>query len=153
MITSKNHINKYKLEKPYLEKDLQGKIGRWLNDGNMFTHACEVKLVTGGTLAFSKFEDQQLPCLVDVAGKGKYYKLTDASIGKKPFDYFCMEGESAYVACQFWKNIQQEIAYYMDIDGVMMLKKTGAKSIKETDFMLLGTTINLAKYKKGIKRK
>lgn len=147
MITSKHHKNKYKLKKPYYESDLQGKIGRWLKDNNYFNHVCEVKLVKGGTLNFNKFEEQQLPSLLKASTTGKYHKLTDASVGRKPFDYVCFKGSSAYVACQFWKEIQQEIVYFMNIKEVMKIKNSGAKAIKETDFMLNGFTVNLSKYK------
>ena len=158
--SSKHHIQKKKLQSPYLEKHLQGKIGRYTKDRiEEFKEAkktdpslaglggaMEVKLVTGGTLAFSKFEDQQLPSLVKVKHEGLYHKLTDASVGCKPFDYFVMYGE-AYVICQFWKNKQQEICYFLDIDKVMEIKKSGAKSLKEEDFFKWGHVINLSSYK------
>lgn len=146
-MTCKNHINKYKLKKDYHESDLQGKIGRWLKDAKMPTHACEVKITKGGTLNFSKFEDQQLPSLEKAAGEGKYHKLTDASTGCKPFDYFYFRKGRAYVACQFWKDIQQEIVYFMHIKDVLKIKRTGAKSLKEKDFIDLGFSVNLSKYK------
>lgn len=148
--SSKLHQNKYKLQDPYLEKHLQAKIGRWLKDrGLPITHACEVKICDGGTLNFNKFRPQQLPSLVKANGEiGKYHKLTDASVGSKPFDYFYMSGDAAYVACQFWKKRQQEICYFMSITDVMKIKNSGAKALKESDFMLHGFTVNLAKYKK-----
>lgn len=147
MQTSKTHINKYKLQDPYLEKHLQAKIGRWLKDGNMFAHVAEVKLVTGGTLNFNKFEDQQLPSLERAYGEGLYYKLTDASIGCKPFDYMCCQKVDSYVVCQFWKKRQQEICYFMHIEDVMKIKDSGTKALKEEDFIKYGWSINLANYK------
>lgn len=151
--SSKHHQNEYKLQDPYHESDLQEKLCRYFDDGNAFDHVAEVKIVTGGTLNFNKFEPQQLPSLVAASRKrGKYHKLTDASFGSKPFDYICCVNMPAYVVCQFWKNIQQEICYFMRIEEVMKIKNSGAKALKESDFMLRGHTVNLAKYKKGIKR-
>ncbi len=149
VITSKHHKNKYKLQDPYTESMLQAKLGRYFKDGNHFNHVAEVKIARGGSLAFSKFEDHQLPSLVlaNNVRRFKYHKLTDASLGIKPFDYICLSGVPAYVVCQFWKNIQQEICYFMPIDDVMKIKKSGVKSIKETDFMLRGITVDLSNYK------
>jgi len=150
MLSSKFHKNKYKLQSPYLEKHLQGKICRWWKDNKkeykeLLGSIGEVKLVTGGTLAFSKFEDQQLPSLYKASHEGLYHKLTDASLGFKPADFFI--AKDGFIFCQFWKNNQQEIAYYMNIRIAMKIKKAGMKSLKEQDFMLLGETINLEKYK------
>lgn len=154
MSLSKNHVNKHKLQSPYQEKDLQGKICRWLKDGNAFNHVAEVKITTGGTLNFNKFEPQQLPSLVKASSKtGKYYKLTDASVGKKPFDYICPTKTMAFVVCQFWKNKQQELVYFINIKHVMNLKNSGLKALKEEHFLEYGFIINLADYKVGIKKK
>jgi len=148
MKTSKTHVNKYKLQSPYLEKHLQGKIGRWLKDGNYFDHDAEVKLITGGTLNFNKFEEQQLPSLWEAYTTGKYHKLSDASIGTKPYDYICGKGRECYVVCQFWKNKQQEICYWMHIKHVMKIKESGVKALKEKDFIDHGFSVNLDKYRK-----
>lgn len=148
MQSSKFHKNKYKLQHPYQEKDLQAKIGRYLKEFP-FNHVAEVKVTEGGTLNFSKFEDQQLPSLLRANSKlGKYHKLTDLSAGSKPFDYMCAVCMPAYIVCQFWKNIQQEICYFLDIKKVMEIKNSGQKSIKETVFMQYGFVINLDKYRK-----
>jgi len=160
IVTSKQHVNKYKLQTPYLEKDLQGKIGRWINEKlrtfnlpeELLGSLNEVKISTGGTIAFSKFEDQQIPSLMKSDKSGLYHKMTDASFGSKPGDFVITKG--GYIFCQFWKNRQQEICYYMDIRSVIIkVKLRGEKSIKETDFMLHGHKINLADYKVGIKKK
>ena len=147
MQSSKHHNNKYKLQSPYVESDLQGKICRWLGD-TPFDMVGESKVSSGGTINFNDFEDQQLPSLVAAnSDKGLYHKPSDMLRLKKPFDFFCCVNRPAYVVAQFWKNRQQEICYLLDIKKVMEIKESGAKSLKEEDFMLWGRVINLAKYK------
>lgn len=158
MINSKEHINKYPLEEKYLEKDFELKLKRIAEDPFRtdldFSHGAETKIVTGGTLPFSAFQPQQLPSLVAIDSEvGFYYKPTDASMGLKPLDHYFHKKEVAIVIVQFWKNKQQEIAYWMCIRDVMKIMYSGRKSMEEADFQEFGKQFNVAKYNKKIYEK
>jgi len=128
----------------FKEKNFQSIFTKWMKEHG-FTCAYELKVSKGGTVAFSKFEDQQLPSLVKVKNGILHHKLTDASIGYKPFDGFCLAKENAYVGAMF--HIQTKLGqtrfYLLDIDKVMKIKNSGAKSLKLSDFQSNGITIDI----------
>ena len=120
-----------KRKKNFLESDCQALLCKWLKlPGNAFAHDAEVKVAKGGTLAFSKFEDQQLPSLDKVSNGTKYWKIPDLG-GQNPYDYTCRHKDRAYVVIMFYKDKQQEFVYFIDINIVMLIKKLGYKSITE----------------------
>ena len=108
-----------------------------------FTCAYELKVSKGRTITFSSFQDQQLPALLKVKHGIKHHKLTDASLGNKPFDGFCLREEAAYVGAMFKTKTElgQSKFYLLDIDQVMKIKNSGAVSLKLSDFESEGTTI------------
>lgn len=109
---------------------------------NGWTCAYEAKVSAGNTINFNAFQDQQLPSLKKVKHGILHHKLTDASIGLKPFDAFCLNKEKAYVVVMFQKDTKEgrKKFYLMDIDEVLKIKKSGAKSLKKSDFELRGCT-------------
>ena len=111
-----------------LEKDFQGVFGPW---GVKHWKTCcyELKISHGNTVAFSKFEDQQLPSLWLAYTTGKNVKMTDASVGLKPFDGFMAIGCPAYVGIMFNIPENQTEFYLIHIKDVMDIKNSGAKSI------------------------
>ena len=102
------------------------------------TFPYELKVTNGNTVAFSKFQDQQLPALYDAKHGILHHKISDMSINLKPFDGFVYKNvDEAYVG--IWFNKYEE-AYFIDIDDVMMLKET-QKSITIKDVKKYGRQI------------
>lgn len=114
-----------------LERDFQTLFGRWLKK-EKFVSMCELKISHGNTVAFSKFQDQQIPSLWLAYTEGIYIKLTDASIGLKPADCFFYCGP-AYVGILFNSPVNQKDFYLIHIKHVMKIMKSGSKSIKKKD--------------------
>lgn len=141
-ISSKTEGAGKRLKKKFTESDMQTKLNKLLKTTHV-TMAAELKCKRGGTLNFKDFEPQQLPSLEKVSKKVFCHKLTDASIGLKPFDCFSMYKEKAYIICMFWKNRQQSIVYALDINIALMIKDFGYKSITEKMFDLYGFRIYL----------
>lgn len=113
-----------------LEKDFQSKFGDWAIK-NWHTCAYELKISHGNTVAFSKFEDQQLPSLCKAHFEGKNVKLTDASYGLKPFDGCLFVGAPAYVGIMFNIPANQKEFYLIHIKDIIAIKNSGAKSISK----------------------
>lgn len=132
-----------KLKKPYLEKDFQTKLKHYIqaNRDDVPDMLCEAKISSGGTINLNSFQPQQLPSLEEAYEGGFYFKLSDASLGLKPADFFFVK--DGYVALLFWKNKQQSVGWFLHISHVLDIKKSGAKSIKESDCKELGIKIEL----------
>lgn len=120
-----------------LEKDFQAKFGPWFVEHGK-TACYELKISHGNTVAFSKFEDQQLPSLWLAYTTGKNVKMTDASIGLKPFDGFMAKKCLAFIGVMFNVPTNQKEFYLIHIKDVVQLKKAGAKSITKKDCEKLG---------------
>jgi len=70
------------------EAQFQTKVSRYLKNEAWGNFAYELKVTAGKTLPFSKFQPQQLPALNKAKHGILHHKLTDASLGAKPFDGF-----------------------------------------------------------------
>jgi len=127
----------------FKEKDFQSMWTKWVKKNAFASFPYELKISKGRTVAFSKFEDQQLPALQKASENIFHFKLTDASLGLKPFDGFVFKRTDAYVGIMFETKKQQDICYFLHISYVMALKEAGAKSIKLKDCEECGLRINL----------
>lgn len=131
-----------------LEKDFQEKFGQWAEkfgkmaapriseSGASFVY--ELKISHGNTVAFTAFQDQQLPSLWKAYSAAKNVKLTDASYGTKPFDGFFACRIPAYVGIMYKIPTNQKEFYLIHIKDVMKIKESGSKSIKKKDCERLG---------------
>jgi len=124
-----------------LEKHFQSLFGPW-GVKNWKTCPYELKISHGNTVAFSKFEEQQLPSLWLSYTTGKNVKLSDASLGLKPYDGYLFIRCDAYVGIMFNIPTNQKEFYLIHIKHVMAIKKSGSKSIKKLDCERLGTKHN-----------
>lgn len=120
-----------------LEKDFQAKFGPW-GEKNFKTCAYELKISHGNTVAFSKFEDQQLPSLWKTYTEGVNIKFTDASYGLKKYDGVMLIKEDAYVGLMYNIPANQKEFYLIHIKEVMKIKESGSKSIKKKDCEKVG---------------
>ena len=119
-----------------LERHMQSKFGPWIQKEKM-PGLFELKISHGNTVAFSKFEDQQLPSLWKAYTEGLYYKLSDASLGCKPMDCFFYKGDT-YAVIMFNIPINQKEFYLIHIKDIMKIRDSGAKSIKKKDCEKVG---------------
>ncbi len=104
----------------------------------------ELKVTTGHTLPFSKFEPQQLLALKKAKHGILHHKMTDMSLGMKPCDAFVYKNSEAYIGILFHsRDIKQRVAYFLDIDRVYKIKESGARSISVMDGLKYGKFINI----------
>lgn len=132
----------------YLEKHFQGDFTRYLktNSISISSFGYELKRTTGGTVAFSKFEDQQLPALLNSKSDvGVHHKISDMSINLKPMDGFVLKNcDQAYVGIVFYANDKAKRCFhFIDIFYVMQIKNKGAKSITVADCLRWGFELKL----------
>lgn len=130
------------MKKNFKEKDFQSLFTKWFKIHG-WTFPYELKVNKGKTVPFSKFEPQQLPSLWKAYNGIFHHKLTDASLGAKPFDGYGYKNVDAYVGIIFEKDKQQTIFYLIHIKKIMRLKETGAKSISLAFAKDNGIEINL----------
>lgn len=80
-----------------------------------------------------------------------YYKLSDLSFGKKPFDCYWLVAEHAWIVIFFYHPRKPKIFYAIEVDDFLKLKKTWKrKSIKEKELMPSGyfRVLKLKQFKK-----
>lgn len=120
-----------------LEKHMQSEFCKWIKKEKI-PGLFELKISHGNTVAFSKFEDQQLPSLWQCYKEGLYHKESDlGSMSLKPADCWFMK-ENAYVVVMFNIPINQKEFYLIHIKEVMKIKNSGAKSITKKDCERVG---------------
>ncbi len=139
---------------PMKESDFQTIFGQWLRQCLFFKTACafELKLVDKGKrLKLLEVKEHQVHALCDAQANqkdspGLYYKLTDMSLGLKPFDCIFLKGVDAYIVVAWWKKGKGiEGAYFMPVRLWERLRNVrdqsthkGSKSLSESEFEALG---------------
>jgi len=97
------------------EKDMQTLFTKWLKK-NGETGAYELKICKGKSLPFNKVQEHQVDALLK-SRNGRYaYKISDMSMGLKPFDCFCFNNSNAFVVIMFYVPRKPKTAYIIDID-------------------------------------
>ena len=120
-----------------LEKNFQSSFCKWIKVKKI-PGLFELKISHGNTVAFSKFEFQQLPSLFKCYSEGLYHKESDfGGISLKPADCWFMHGP-AYVVIIFNIPKNQKEFYIIHIKEVMRIKNSGAKSITKKDCEKMG---------------
>ena len=101
----------------YAEKDFQSAFNRWLKfnwvDGSA---GFELKITKKKSLPFSRVEMHQLQSLLDVKHGALIYKISDQSIGFKPFDSFILMDAPAFVVIMYYKPRKQKRVCLIDVD-------------------------------------
>ena len=125
------------------EKDMQTLFTKWLKKYGD-TGAYELKLCKKKSMPYNKVEEHQIDALLK-SRNGRYaYKISDMSLGRKPYDCFCFHKSYAYVVIMFYVPRKPKIAYIIDIDlflnAQMMYDR---KSITEDICKDIGETIRL----------
>ncbi len=92
------------------ESDMQSEFSRWLKtgggDGFDRSTTFELKLTKGGqAIPFRVVKEHQVDGLNRSSWKdGLYWKITDLSLGSKPFDCMWLIGCRAYVVLGWWDD-------------------------------------------------
>ncbi len=125
------------------EKNMQTLFTKWLNKyGN--TGAYELKICKKKSMPFNKVEEHQVDALLKSRNKRYAYKISDMSIGRKPYDCFCFHKSNAYVVIMFYVPRKPKIAYIIDIDDFLNIQMvSNRKSITEDICKNIGRAIKL----------
>lgn len=105
----------------------------------------ELKLsLTGRALPVASVQEHQIEALRRCAGdEGLYFKLTDASVGQKPFDCFYLRRAKGYLLLGWHDAGKREVRCYLVnvkkwAEIVCFVSLRGRKSVKESDIGSVG---------------
>ena len=111
------------------ESQFQTKFNQWLMN-IQFEHsfAAELKVTKKHYIAFSAVKQHQLNALWQVKHRRFAYKISDISLGLKPFDSFFFYKTPAYVVILYYKGPRKiNTAYIIDIDRFLDEMKTSKR--------------------------
>jgi penicillin-binding protein-related factor A (putative recombinase) len=114
------------------EANFQTIFNSWLRKVYKKTGAYELKIAHKDTLYFKQLEEHQETWLLSVSNGVAVYKITDDSIGYKPFDCFCLAGQRAYVVVLYPTS---KTFYLIPINNFVFYRdhKSKKKSLSEDD--------------------
>jgi hypothetical protein len=132
----------------YLEKDLCSDFSTFMRKNPEakqleFSCAIEFKCKQGAkTLHLIKdFQPQQIPMLLKANTQTLYHKISDMSIGMKPFDAFILHKVKAFIGVIWKKDRVPKILYLVPVDTIQSLIESGQVKIKEQEFKQLAQFI------------
>ena len=107
----------------------------------------ELKITKTGSLPFSRIEPHQITALMDSKFDVLCHKISDMSLGFKPFDGFIAINASAYIGICFYKPRASKIVYMIDIVDMKneieesRMSKQARKSLTEKRAKELATLV------------
>ena len=126
------------------EKDFQSLFTVWAKRNWKKSAAFELKLTKLKSMPFNKVERHQLIALYDAKYLSMFHKISDMSVGYKPFDCFCLAGAEAYVVVMYYKKGDRKYCYLIDVTAFRAEEqKSKRKSLTEERAGEIGTKINL----------
>lgn len=132
--------------KSFKEKDFQTLFTRWMREygKNIGTVACELKITKLPSIAFTRLEEHQLVALLHAKRDCVYHKISDQSMGYKPFDNFQICGGQAYVVVFFVRGAAAREMVFIDVEDWEKERATcGRKSITEARAKEIGKVYQL----------
>lgn len=119
-----------------LEKNFQSLFTKYIKSHPQPRSAVfELKICKLPSLAFNRLEEHQKTALLEATlgeGHQTYLKISDQSMGQKPFDAFVVTGVDAFVVLLFYKPRQKKEAILINIRSWVKEEETcGRKSIPE----------------------
>ena len=141
----KVELPKKKKRDNFTEAQFQSKVTAWLKINAWGSFPYELKISQGGTINFKAFQPQQIPALYRARTGIQHHKMTDASIGTKPYDAFVFKKSLAYVGLLFNAKTNHKVCYFIDIIDIVKLINNGDKSISEEVAIKVATTIGQLK--------
>lgn len=114
------------------EAKLQTKFTKFLRDTwYLGSAAFELKIVKGKSFPFSRVQEHQINGLLKAKHGNHAYKLTDMSIGLKPYDCYVLSNSKAFVVLGFLKESIKGgyfvSACIIDIDAFVEESKNSAR--------------------------
>lgn len=131
---------------PYPEKKLTSDFSAFLRknkDAIPMSFACEFKVKKGKQKLdlIRDFQPQQLPSLRQAKHSCLYHKISDMSVGMKPFDSFQICLTPAFVGVLWYTPRKPKILYMIDIDNIDFVMKNKVKKITEEEAKNISTYI------------
>lgn len=121
----------------FTERDLTGLFHKYLRTEKpanlQHSYAIEFKIKKGNQkLHLTRdFQPQQLGALQQVADSCLYHKLSDMSMGIKPFDGVSICHSKAYIGVLWYKPREPKLLYLIPIQQIKSIIDLGEKSISE----------------------
>lgn len=105
------------------ERNFATLFGKWVRDKDEYrTAVFELKCIKKRSInPISDFRPHQLPALYRVKHGCLYHKISDQSVGSKPFDSFKLCEIDAYVVILFYKPRKEKVFHIVDIDDFLTL--------------------------------
>ena len=112
------------------------------DDGSMSGSACfELKIKKKGQrLNFkSDCQDHQLPALEKAKNSFIYHKISDQSMGAKPFDSFVLNKSKSFLVIMWYEKRAKKEMVFIDITNLLLWREINKKkSITELEARELG---------------
>ena len=89
------------------------------------------------TVPFSRFQPQQIPSLLQIKHETLAMKLSDTDPRRVFGDGFVAHKEDAFVAVCYYEPRKPKIVYFIPIDEILFMMKSGKKSIHIDDAIKL----------------
>ncbi len=111
------------------EADFGIRFRRWIEQNPRGSAAYELKQVEGPSMPFSDVQDHQIAALMMAKSKGGIlWKIADDSCGQKPFDYFYLKKEPAYIVIKY-----PDFFCIIDVEAFVVERdKSTRKSLTDT---------------------
>ena len=114
----------------YLKKEYDGK-----------SAAFELKIAKSNTLPFSRIEPHQIDALWRAKNERVVHKISDMSVGFKPWDCFILRNSDAFLVVMYYKPRTKKIVYFIDIDVLLTEIKKGGTSLSEEQAKLIASKV------------
>lgn len=127
-----------------LEKQFQSLFTKWVEDAKQsitldHTFVYELKITKTNKLEYNKIKPHQIPALLETKHGRKHHKISDQSMGYKPFDGFHIHKSAAYLIILFYKPQQTKVPIWIDVDKFVEFQKTSKyKYITEEQAKAIG---------------
>ena len=126
------------------ESDFQTLFTKWAKKNAKRSTAYELKICKEKSLPYTRIEEHQVAALYKAKHDTLFHKISDMSLGYKPFDCFALSGADAYVVIMFYRPGHRRYCYAIDIDEWIEYQvESPRKSITEAEAKRIGTTIDL----------
>ena len=114
------------------EANFQTVFNSWLRNVYKKTGAYELKQTPTNSIAYSRLETHQEDSLLAIKNGAFVYKISDESVGYKPFDCFCLSKTPTYVVILFQLS---RTFYLIDISNFVFYRdhKAKRKSLTEKE--------------------
>jgi len=126
------------------ESDFQSIFTKWAKKNVHVSTAFELKITKGKSLPYNHVEEHQVAALYKAKHATLFHKISDMSLGYKPFDCFALSGAEAYVVIMFYRPGHRRYCYAIDIDDWIEFQcESPRKSITEAECKIISIIIDL----------